>query len=75
MFIDGTLGSRGAALIDNYADSDHNGFMGRTPKSTLMPILHQALTDGVQIETHVIGDRAVRSLLIGMTRPSPPPSV
>ena len=63
VFIDGTLGSRGAALIDNYADSDHNGFMGRTPKSTLMPILHQALTDGVQIETHVIGDRAVRSLL------------
>ena len=63
VFIDGTLGSRGAALIDNYADSDHNGFMGRTPKSTLMPILRQALTDGVQIETHVIGDRAVRSLL------------
>ena len=63
VFIDGTLGSRGAALIDNYADSDHNGFMGRTPKSTLMPILHKALTDGVQIETHVIGDRAVRSLL------------
>ena len=63
VFIDGTLGSRGAALIDNYADSYHNGFMGRTPKSTLMPILHKALTDGVQIETHVIGDRAVRSLL------------
>lgn len=63
VFIDGTLGSRGAALIEDYSDSDHNGFMDRTPKATLMPILRRALTDGVQIETHVIGDRAVRSLL------------
>lgn len=63
VFIDGTLGSRGAALIDNYSDADHNGFMNRTTKEELMPILDQALRQGIQIETHVIGDRAVRSLL------------
>ena len=63
VFIDGTLGSRGAALIDNYSDADHNGFMNRTTKEELMPILYEALRKGVQIETHVIGDRAVRSLL------------
>ena len=63
VFIDGTLGSRGAALIDNYSDSDHNGFMNRTTKEELMPILHASLRQGIQIETHVIGDRAVRSLL------------
>ncbi|MFK7864139.1 MAG: amidohydrolase [Pseudohongiellaceae bacterium] len=63
VFIDGTLGSRGAALIDNYSDADHNGFMNRTTKEELIPILHQALRQGIQIETHVIGDRAVRSLL------------
>ncbi len=63
VFIDGTLGSRGAALIDDYSDADHNGFMNRTTKEELMPILYEALRQGVQIETHVIGDRAVRSLL------------
>ena len=63
VFIDGTLGSRGAALIDNYSDADHNGFMNRTTKEDLMPILYEALRKGIQIETHVIGDRAVRSLL------------
>lgn len=63
VFIDGTLGSRGAALIDNYSDADHRGFMNRTTKEELVPILHEALRKGIQIETHVIGDRAVRSLL------------
>lgn len=63
VFIDGTLGSRGAALIENYADADHNGFMNRTTKAELVPILHEALRKDIQIWTHVIGDRAVRSLL------------
>lgn len=63
VFIDGTLGSRGAALIENYSDADHNGFMDRTSKEDLVPVLHAALRQGIQIETHVIGDRAVRTLL------------
>lgn len=63
IFIDGTLGSRGAALLDNYSDADHTGFMNRTTEEELVPILHQALRQGIQIETHVIGDRAVRTLL------------
>lgn len=63
VFIDGTLGSRGAALLANYSDADHNGFMNRTTKEELMPVLYAALRQGIQIETHVIGDRAVRSLL------------
>ncbi len=50
-------------MIDNYSDADHNGFMNRTTKEELVPILHEALRKGIQIETHVIGDRAVRSLL------------
>lgn len=63
VFIDGTLGSRGAALIENYSDADHNGFMNRTTKEELVPVLHASLRQGIQIETHVIGDRAVRTLL------------
>jgi predicted amidohydrolase YtcJ len=63
VYIDGTLGSRGAALIENYSDADHNGFMNRTTKEELEPILRQALVEGIQVQTHVIGDRAVQSLL------------
>jgi predicted amidohydrolase YtcJ len=63
VYIDGTLGSRGAALLENYADADHNGFMNRTTKEELEPILRAALRKGIQVETHVIGDRAVRELL------------
>ena len=63
VYIDGTLGSRGAALLENYADAEHNGFMNRTTKDELEPILREALRKGIQIETHVIGDRAVRAVL------------
>ena len=63
VFIDGTLGSRGAALLEPYADADHNGFMNRTSKDELMPVLEGALKQGLQIMTHVIGDRAVRTTL------------
>ena len=63
VFIDGTLGSRGAALIEPYADADTRGFMDRTTREELMPVLAQALGDHIQIMTHVIGDRAVRNVL------------
>jgi predicted amidohydrolase YtcJ len=63
VFIDGTLGSRGAALLEPYADANHNGFMNRTTKAELMPVLEGALRNGLQILTHVIGDRAVSATL------------
>jgi hypothetical protein len=63
VFIDGTLGSRGAALLENYADANHNGFMNRTTQAELMPVLDAALRQGFQIMTHVIGDRALTSTL------------
>jgi len=63
VFIDGTLGSRGAALLEPYADAEHRGFMNRTTKEELMPVLDVALRDGLQVMTHVIGDRALRRTL------------
>lgn len=63
VFIDGTLGSRGAALLTPYADADHSGFMNRTTKAELMPVLADALKQGLQVMTHVIGDRALRTTL------------
>jgi predicted amidohydrolase YtcJ len=63
VYIYGTLGSRGAALLENYADADHQGFMNRTTEEELGPILREALRKGIQIETHIIGDRALRTFL------------
>ena len=60
VFIDGTLGSRGAALLEPYEDAEHSGFMNRTTRAELMPVLEGALQQGIQIMTHVIGDRALR---------------
>ena len=55
VFIDGTLGSRGAALIENYADADHNGFMNRTTKEDLMPVLAEALRQGYRSKPMSLG--------------------
>lgn len=63
VFIDGTLGSRGAALIEPYADAEHRGFMNRTTKEELVPVMDAALSNGFQIMTHVIGDRALHETL------------
>lgn len=63
VFIDGTLGSRGAALLAPYSDADHSGFMNRTTKAELMPVLDNALRNGYQVMTHVIGDRALKTTL------------
>ena len=74
VFIDGTLGSRGAALIENYADADHNGFMNRTTKEDLMPVLaerHQGGTD--RNPCHWGSGREVPSRLVwgSASRPAP----
>lgn len=60
--IDGALGSKGAALIENYADHDTNGFLTFKPEQVL-PVLKEALKKGIQVETHAIGDRANRTIL------------
>lgn len=60
--IDGALGSKGAALLENYADHDTNGLLTFKPEQVL-PMFKEALKKGVQIETHAIGDRANRTIL------------
>jgi predicted amidohydrolase YtcJ len=54
---DGALGSRGAALLQPYSDADTSGFM-TVKESELQPMLEKALREGIQVETHAIGDRA-----------------
>ncbi|HEV7860714.1 MAG TPA: amidohydrolase [Pyrinomonadaceae bacterium] len=60
--LDGALGSRGAALLEPYADADTSGFLTEK-EANLKPMLEEALRRGVQVETHAIGDRANRTIL------------
>ncbi|MGH9937964.1 MAG: amidohydrolase [Blastocatellia bacterium] len=60
--IDGALGSKGAALLDNYSDHDTPGFLTQREEQVL-PMLQDALRKGIQVEVHAIGDRANRTIL------------
>jgi len=63
LYVDGALGSRGAALLEPYEDDPNNSGLMMVKKETIMPILEQALRDGIQVNTHAIGDRANRRML------------
>jgi predicted amidohydrolase YtcJ len=60
--LDGALGSKGAALLEPYADHDTTGLL-MYKEEDLMPMFTEALRKGVQVETHAIGDRANRVIL------------
>ena len=60
--IDGALGSKGAALLENYSDHDTNGLL-TYKEADVVPMFRDALRKGIQIETHAIGDRANRTIL------------
>ncbi len=60
--IDGALGSKGAALLENYSDHDTAGFLTQKEEQVL-PMLKEALRKGIQVEVHAIGDRANRTIL------------
>jgi predicted amidohydrolase YtcJ len=59
---DGALGSKGAALLEPYADHDTSGFLTQKPEDVYAMLL-DALRAGIQVETHAIGDRANRTIL------------
>jgi predicted amidohydrolase YtcJ len=60
---DGALGSRGAALLEPYADAPETSGYLTQKESELQPLFEEALRKGVQVETHAIGDRANRVVL------------
>ena len=63
LFADGALGSRGAALIEDYSDDAGNqGLLAHEPGAYL-DIVRRARECGVQVTTHAIGDRGNRSVL------------
>jgi predicted amidohydrolase YtcJ len=63
LYVDGSLGSRSAALLEPYSDKpDTSGFL-TIKEEVLRPFLEEALRKGVQVETHAIGDRGNRFIL------------
>jgi len=63
LYADGALGSRGAALLDPYADDPGNhGLLVSTPEH-LRAVSTAALKHGFQVATHAIGDRGNRVAL------------
>lgn len=63
LFIDGALGSRGAALLADYSDQHgHKGLLLKTPKELNEAVL-AAYKCGFQVGVHAIGDRGNRLVL------------
>lgn len=63
LYIDGALGSRGAALSEPYSDRpDTSGLFLMKPDKAAA-LFEQAINAGIQINTHAIGDRGNTVLL------------
>jgi hypothetical protein len=55
---DGALGSRGAALIEDYSDDLGNRGLLRYDDERLEFLMRSAMNEGFQVNTHAIGDNA-----------------
>ena len=58
LYADGALGSRGAALIEPYADDPNNRGLTVTSSDSLKKAVFESLDKGFQVCVHAIGDRA-----------------
>jgi predicted amidohydrolase YtcJ len=63
LYADGALGSRGAALLDPYADDSKNTGLLVSPPAFIQEVATKALKAGFQVNTHAIGDRGNRVAL------------
>jgi Predicted metal-dependent hydrolase with the TIM-barrel fold len=62
-FADGALGSRGAALLDDYTDDPGNRGLLLHDEASFRKNVQAAVECGFQVSTHAIGDRANRFVL------------
>lgn len=63
LYMDGALGSRGAALLEDYSDDPGNRGLLVTAPDAYAAIVAKAHRCGVQVATHAIGDRGNRIVL------------
>jgi predicted amidohydrolase YtcJ len=64
-YVDGTLGSRTAAMLAPFADDPANSGIPRRPPDELTKMIVERHAEGFQIALHAIGDRANRMALDG----------
>ncbi len=63
VYVDGALGSRGAALLEEYKDDPGNKGILITPEEKLVEGIRDAVRSGYQPLVHAIGDRGNRLAL------------
>ncbi|MBV8051372.1 MAG: amidohydrolase [Acidobacteriaceae bacterium] len=63
LFLDGALGSRGAELSEPYSDAANERGLELMSDAELQRVVNAAREKGFQVNTHAIGDRAVRRAL------------
>ena len=63
LYADGALGSRGAALLEPYADDANNKGLLLSAPAHIQDVATRALRAGFQVNTHAIGDRGNRLVL------------
>jgi len=68
IFVDGALGSRGAALLEPYSDASGVTGLVTTPEERVYELTRRALNNRLQVAVHAIGDRANRITLDAFTR-------
>lgn len=68
VFVDGALGSRGAAMLEPYSDSPGEKGVVVTSEDELAELTLRALRSNLQVAVHAIGDRANRITLNAFRR-------
>jgi predicted amidohydrolase YtcJ len=68
LMLDGSLGGRGAALSDPYADDPTTRGVDMMTEDELDRLIMEARARGIQLNVHVIGDRAVKRALDAFER-------
>ena len=63
LYIDGAMGSRGAALLADYSDQSGNSGLLFMPAEEMEAKINKALACGFQVGVHAIGDRGNRVAL------------
>lgn len=66
--LDGTLGSRTAAMLEPYSDDPDNTGVPRISQEELDPIIERAHRHHIQVALHAIGDAACRMALDSIER-------
>lgn len=67
-YVDGTLGSRTAAMLAPYSDDPKNSGIPRRPPEELTKMIVERDAAGYQIALHAIGDKANRMALDGFEK-------